>query len=80
MGLEAIWPSIHNGAASNAGKMAMVAFHGAKAVAIGKGTTRVPEFELKGWNDKPEQAAAPAPAPVAEPEPQPAPQAEDWEF
>ena len=36
MGLEAVWPAIHNGAASNADKMAMVAFNGAKAVAIGK--------------------------------------------
>ena len=87
MGLEAVWPAIHNGAASNADKMAMVSFNGAKAVAIGKGTTRVPEFELKGWKDKPtdQQEAAPAaPEPAPEP-PQPAPQAdsssdEDWKF
>lgn len=83
MGLEAVWPAIHNGAASNDGKMAMVAFNGAKAVSVGKGQTRVPEFELKGWKDKPEEAQPAAPA---EPEPQPAPQAdgspseETWEF
>jgi hypothetical protein len=85
MGLEAIWPAIHNGAASNDGKMAMVAFHGAKAVAIGKGTTRVPEFELKGWNDKPAESAQPAPVQEVTPEPTPEPSPDssdddDWKF
>ena len=84
MGLEAVWPAIHNGAASNQDKMAMVACHGAKAVAIGKGTTRVPEFELKGWNDKPAEAAQPAPVQETTPEPQAAPQPDssddDWKF
>jgi hypothetical protein len=95
MGLEAVWPSIHNGAAANPEKMAMVAFNGAKAVSIGKGTTRVPDFELKGWHDKPEgnqpqqtpQAASqPMAQPVSEPQPEPVPQAarakakDDWEF
>lgn len=84
MGLEAVWPAIHNSKNSNPGKMAMVAFKGAKAVSVGKGQTRVPEFELAGWKDKPEETAAPAPAP--EPEPvAAAPQAVaedsgDWEF
>ena len=63
--------------------MAMVACHGAKAVAIGKGTTRVPEFELKGWKDKPEEAQ-PAPVQETTPEPQAAPQPDssddDWKF
>ncbi len=84
MGLEAVWPAVHNGAASNADKMAMVAFNGAKAVAIGKGTTRVPEFELKGWKDKPEEAQ---PAPVQEVTPEPTPEPspvssddDDWKF
>lgn len=89
MGLEAVWPSIHNAAASNAGKMAKVACHGSKAQAVGKGQTRVPQFELVGWEDKPEQnQAAPAaqpsapaaetPAPAA---PQPASSSDgDWEF
>lgn len=91
MGLEAVWPAIHNAAASNAGKMAMLACHGSKAQAVGKGQTRVPEFELVGWKEKPEtEQAAPAAstaAPVAETTPEPAaPQPEastsgdDWEF
>jgi hypothetical protein len=87
MGLEAVWPAIHNAKDANAGKMAMVACSGSKAQAVGKGQTRVPLFELKGWQDKPEQEAAPAPAPepVAE-QPPAAPQPEassdggDWEF
>lgn len=84
MGLEAVWPAIHNGAASNADKMAMVAFNGAKAVSIGKNTTRVPEFELKGWKDKP-QEAQPAPVQEATPEPTPEPSPassddDDWKF
>lgn len=83
MGLEAVWPHVHNGAASNQGKMAMVAFNGAKAVSIGKGTTRVPEFELKGWKEKPE--AQPTPVQEVTPEPQPEPQPapsddDDWKF
>lgn len=83
MGLEAVWPSIHNAASANAGKMAMVACNGAKATAIGKGQTRVPEFELKGWQDKPEQEAAPAPVPEqppAAPQPEASSDGGDWEF
>ena len=87
MGLEAVWPSIHNGAAANPGKVAKVKYDGATAQAIGKGQTRVPQFELVGWSDKPEgEAATAAPAPVSTPEPAPAPAPEpqsdggDWEF
>jgi hypothetical protein len=86
MGLEAVWPAIHNGAASNEGKCAKVKYNGATAQAIGKGQTRVPQFELVGWSDKPEAAQAPEPAPQPEPQPAPAPQPaslsddETWEF
>lgn len=88
MGLEAVWPAIHNGAASNPGKVAKVKYNGANAQAIGKGTTRVPQFELVGWADKPEGEAAAAPAPESTPAPEPAPapapaasdDGGDWEF
>lgn len=85
MGLEAVWPAIHNGAGSNAGKVAKVKYNGAVAQAIGKGQTRVPQFELVGWADRPEgetPAAAPAPAPAPEPAPAPAASSSegDWEF
>lgn len=86
MGLEAVWPAIHNGAAANQGKVAKVKYNGATATAIGKGTTRVPQFELVGWADKPDApvqaAAAPAePPPAPAPEPAPAPSDdEDWKF
>jgi hypothetical protein len=87
MGLEAVWPAIHNGASSNEGKVAKVKYNGAVAQAIGKGQTRVPQFELVGWADRPEgETAAPAPAaaPTPAPEPAPAPAASssdgDWEF
>jgi len=86
MGLEAVWPQIHNGAAANPGQVAKVKYNGATAQAVGKGQTRVPQFELVGWADKPE-GDTPAPAPTPEPEPQPAPappaassDGEDWEF
>jgi len=88
MGLEAVWPAIHNGAASNPGQVAKVKYNGATAQAVGKGQTRVPQFELVGWTDKPEgEAPQPVPAPEStpapEPAPAPAPEASDggdWEF
>ena len=92
MGLEAVWPAIHNGAATNPGKVAKVKYNGATAQAVGKGQTRVPQFELVGWIDRPEgEATAPAaaePTPVSTPAPEPAPapapepqsDGGDWEF
>jgi len=83
MGVENIWPQIHNGAASNQGKIAMVEYQGSKAVQIGKGGSRLPEFELKGWMDKPEAPQAPVQevTPEPQPEPQPAPSDDDdWKF
>jgi hypothetical protein len=86
MGLEAVWPAIHNGVASNQGKVAKVKYNGAIAQAIGKGQTRVPQFELVGWADRPEgEAPVVQSAPQPAPEPAPAPAASEsdsgeWEF
>ena len=92
MGLEAVWPAIHNGAASNPSKVAKVKYNGATAQAVGKGQTRVPQFELVGWMDRPDGEtaepvvqSAPQPTPTPAPEPAPAPAASDsesgdWEF
>jgi hypothetical protein len=69
------------------GKVPVVQITGSKAQKIGKGTTRIPEFEIKKWVDRPAELSSPqaelpqtsatsASAPVA---PAPAP-AEDDEF
>lgn len=87
IGLENIWPAIHEGAKANQGKCAKLAFKGAKDV----DPMKIPVFELTGWVDRPGDApeaaaatpaqAAPAPAPTPEPQPatpQPATTNEQW--
>jgi hypothetical protein len=61
--------------------MPVLEYTGSKLEKIGKGTTRIPAFNLVSWIDKPagmdqsdaefvaQAAAAPAPAPVAKPTP-----------
>ena len=73
IGLENVWPAVHEGLKANPGKCAKLAFKGAKDV----DPMKLPVFELSGWVDRPGDSpevaqAAPAPAPV--PEPAPAPQ------
>ena len=40
---------MHPEISKNAGKVAVVEYTGSKAVTYGKGSSRIPEFELKGW-------------------------------
>jgi hypothetical protein len=56
------------------GKVPVVQITGSKAQKIGKGTTRIPEFEIKKWVDRPaELGEVSTEAPVAQPAPQQAP-------
>ena len=56
------------------GKVPVVQITGSKAQKIGKGTTRIPEFEIKKWVDRPaELGEGSTEAPVAQAAPQQAP-------
>jgi hypothetical protein len=67
--------------------MPVLEYTGSKLEKIGKGTTRIPAFNLVSWIDKPagmdqsdaefvaQAAPAPAPAPVAKPAAKPTPAA-----
>lgn len=70
-GLSNVWKSVHDGMANNQGKMASLKYKGSTAETSGKGATRIPNFELVAWNDKPQQEAeTPPAAPIEEPKPQ----------
>jgi hypothetical protein len=88
MGLEALYKQAESQAAANAGKLPVVEYKGSRPEKVGKGSTRVPIFEITGWVARPaalaEGAGAepevqfqapvskPAPTPVAKPAPSPA--------
>ena len=40
---------MHPQIAENAGKVAVIEYTGSKAVTYGKGSSRIPEFEIQGW-------------------------------
>lgn len=65
------------------GKVPVVAITGSKAQKVGKGNTRIPEFEIKKWVDRPSELndgeVVVQSAPQPEPQPAPAP-VEDDEF
>jgi len=70
-----------------AGKVPVIQITGEKAQKVGKGNTRIPEFEIKKWVDRPDDLAdgsvevvLSAPQPKPEPAPAPAPAADDDEF
>ena len=81
MGLEALWKQVQAQQSANAGKLPVVEFKGSRPEKVGKGTTRVPLFEVVSWVARPaalqeqtyEEAAsefdAPTPKPVAKPAP-----------
>jgi hypothetical protein len=86
-GLSAIWGQISDQAVANPGKVPVLKWNGATVIAIGKGSTQVPNFTLEKWVDAPadfalydprgftqEQTSTPAPAKA------PAPAASDDEF
>ena len=70
MGLELLYKACDAQRAANPGKLPVVEYKGSKLEKIGKGTTRIPQFELVNWVARPEgmdAAAAPveqAPQPV----------------
>lgn len=82
MGLEALWKKVQAQAQDNAGKLPVVEFKGATAMRVGKGTTRVPEFDVVKWVARPaamqdggsDESSFDTPKPVAKPAPsKPAP-------
>ena len=80
MGLEKLYTECAGQRAANAGKLPVLEYTGSKLEKIGKGTTRIPNFTIVSWIDKPagmgqsdeEVVAYQAPAPVA-PAPKAAP-------
>lgn len=67
------------------GKSPVVQITGSKPIKVGKGNTRVPQFTILKWIDRPgvfdghdEPAAAPAPAPKAAPAPAAAAAADEF--
>lgn len=89
MGLEALWKKVQAQAQDNAGKLPVVEFKGATAMKVGKGTTRVPEFDVVKWVARPaamqdggsDESSFDAPKPVAKPAPsKPAPSMNDDEM
>jgi hypothetical protein len=73
MGLELLYKACDAQRAANPGKLPVVEYKGSKLEKIGKGTTRIPQFELVNWVARPEGMDAVA-APV-EQAPQPVRQA-----
>jgi hypothetical protein len=94
MGLESLYKQVQAQAGANAGKLPVVEYTGSRPEKVGKGSTRVPEFNVTGWVARPaalqEGAAAEpefsAPAPAAKPAPskpapsKPAPSLDDDEM
>ena len=80
MGLEKLYTECAAQRAINAGKLPVLEYTGSKLEKIGKGTTRIPNFTIVSWIDKPagmgqsdeEVVAYQAPTPVA-PAPKAAP-------
>jgi hypothetical protein len=85
MGLEGLWKQVQAQAGANAGKLPVVEYTGSRPEKVGKGSTRVPEFNVTGWVARPaamQEGAAEfvvlpttqVPAPAAKPAPsKPAP-------
>ena len=53
MGLEALWKQVQAQASANAGKLPVVEYKGSRPEKVGKGTTRVPLFEVVSWVARP---------------------------
>jgi hypothetical protein len=77
MGLEKLYTECAGQRAANVGKLPVLEYTGSKLEKIGKGTTRIPNFNIVSWIERPagmdqsdEEVVAyqaPAPAPVAKP-------------
>jgi len=81
MGLQKLFTECAGQRAANTGKLPVLEYTGSKLEKIGKGTTRIPNFNIVSWIDKPAGmgqsdedyvAQAVAPAPKAAPAPAPA--------
>ena len=53
MGLEKLWKAIEAGQPANAGKYPVIEYKGSTLEKIGKGTTRIPNFDVVSWIDRP---------------------------
>ena len=82
MGLEQLYTTCAAQREANAGKLPVVEYKGSKMEKIGKGTTRIPQFAVVNWIERPagmdapaaaDEYVAPAPAPAAAPAPAKAP-------
>jgi hypothetical protein len=81
MGLEALWKQVQAQAPANAGKLPVVEYKGSRPEKVGKGSTRVPMFEVTGWVARPPALAdgggaepdfsTPAPVQASKPAPTP---------
>ena len=82
IGFEEVFEQIWNAKDANAGKVPVCKYTGSSAMKIGKGNTRVPNFELVKWTartsvpwESEDKAEAPAPAPAPAPAKKAAPAA-----
>ena len=73
MGLEALYKQCSEQRAANPDKLPVVEYTGSRMEKIGKGTTRIPAFNLTGWIARPAGMDAEAAAPIPEFDPFPAP-------
>ena len=80
MGLEQLYTACAAQQAANVGKLPVLEYTGSKLEKIGKGTTRIPSFNIVSWIERPAgmdadevEQPAPAPAPKAVPVVAPAP-------
>jgi hypothetical protein len=78
MGLEKLYMDCASQQAANAGKLPVLEYTGSKLEKIGKGTTRIPNFNIVSWINRPagmdadadaDAAEVAEPAPVAQPRP-----------
>ena len=80
MGLEKLYTECAGQRAGNVGKLPVLEYTGSKLEKIGKGTTRIPNFNIVSWIERPAgmdqsdaeyiaQAVAPMPAPAPVPMP-----------
>jgi hypothetical protein len=53
MGLEALWKQVQAQASANPNKLPVVEYKGSRPEKVGKGTTRVPLFEVVSWVARP---------------------------
>jgi hypothetical protein len=52
-GLEILWKAIEAGQPANTGKYPVIEYTGSTLEKIGKGTTRIPNFNVVSWIDRP---------------------------